>query len=71
LPIRPSPKTLEAAFAAFGDVTFAGALVCDNALAAADFYFGAVAELVSTFDALEAAFELVTFAFLITILLNP
>lgn len=52
--------------AAFGDVTFVGALVWDSALPAAVFDFGAVLELVNVFDALEAALEPVTFGFVIS-----
>jgi hypothetical protein len=69
--------TFEAAVAAFGDVSFCGALVCDSALPAAVLDLGAVAELVSVFDALDAAFGLVSFdlammiSFLLLIVLLP
>jgi hypothetical protein len=68
--VLPSPKTLEAALAAFDDVTLVGALVCDNALPAAVFDFEAVLVLVKVFDALEAAFVPVTFGFAILALLS-
>jgi len=63
--VLPSPNTFEAALAAFEDVTFAGALVWDSALPAAVFDFDPELELVKVFDALEAAFEPVTFGFAI------
>ncbi len=55
--------------AAFEEVIFAGALVCDSALPAAVFDFEAVLELVSVFDALEADLAPVTFGFAILVLL--
>jgi hypothetical protein len=55
--------------AAVGEVTFCGAFVCDSALAPAVLDFGAVLVLVNVFDALEAAFGLVTFDFVILVLL--
>jgi hypothetical protein len=67
--VLPSLNTLEATVAAFEDVTFFGALVCDSALPAEVFDFGAVLELVSVFDALLAAFAPVTFDFVILVLL--
>lgn len=68
--VLPSPKTFDAAVAAFDDVTFDGALVWDNALPAEVFDFDPVLELVKVFDALEAAFEPVTFDFAILVLLS-
>jgi hypothetical protein len=65
LPVLLSLKTFDAAVAAFDEVTFDGALVCDSALPAAVFDFGAVLELVKVFDALEAALTPVIFGFVI------
>lgn len=68
--VRPSRSTFEAAVAAVAEVTFLGAFVCDNALPAAVLDFGAVLAFVRVFDALEAAFEPVTFVFVINISLQ-
>jgi hypothetical protein len=65
--VRPSRNTLDAAVAAEAEVTFFGALVCDNALAATVLDFDAVLVLVIVFDALVATFELVTFPFVMMI----
>jgi hypothetical protein len=61
--VRPSLNTFDAAVAAFAEVTFSGALVCDSVLPAAVFDFWAVLVLVSVFDALDAALWLVTLGF--------
>jgi hypothetical protein len=61
--VRPSRSTLEASFAAGAEVTFFGALVCESALPAAVFDLGAELVFVNVFDALVAAFDPVTFAF--------
>ena len=63
--VRPSFRTFEAALADFTDVDFLGTLVCDSALPAALFDFELVDLLAKVFDALEAAFLLVTFDFAI------
>jgi hypothetical protein len=52
--VRPSRKTFDAAFAAFGDVTFV-VFLCDRALPAADFDALPVPPDVSVFDAFDAA----------------
>jgi len=59
--VRLSRNTFEAADAAFDDVTFFGAFVCDSALPPAVLDFLPVLELRSVFEALDAAFGLVTF----------
>ena len=61
--VLPSRRTADAAFAAFGDVTRFGALVCDSALPAAVFDFTPVEEERSVFDELRAAAGRVTFDF--------
>jgi hypothetical protein len=58
--VRPSRNTLEAAVAAFGDVTFLFP-VWESALPAAVFDAAPVEGLFSTFDAAAAAFGLVAF----------
>ena len=63
--MRPSRKVFEAALAAFFDVTFLGAFVCDKALPAADFELFPVEDFFKVFDALLAAFFPVTLGFAI------
>ena len=58
--MRPSVRTFEAADADGAEVVFFGAAVWLRALAAAVFDFVPVALLVRIFDALLAAFRLVT-----------
>jgi hypothetical protein len=58
--VRPSLITLDAALAAFGEVIFAGALVCESALPAVR-DFAPVDLLVSVFDAFDAALPPVVF----------
>lgn len=58
--VRPSRRTLEAFEATRFDVARLGAFVCERALPAADFDFAPVLVLVIVFDALDAAFGLVT-----------
>ena len=59
--VLPSLSTFEAAVAALVLVCFAGDLVCDNALAAAILELAPVDLPDRVFDALVAAFVLVTF----------
>lgn len=68
--VRPSRRTDEAALAAFFDVTFFGAFVCDSALAEAVFDFELVLLLCRFFEALLATLELVVFLLAILSLLN-
>ena len=63
--VLPSRKTFDAALAAFFEVTLLGAFVCDKALPAAVLDLRPVDLLLSVFDALLAAFGLVTFDFAI------
>ncbi len=56
-------RTDDAELAAFLDVTFFGAFVCDKALPAATFDFLPVDLLLSVVDAFFAALGLVTFCF--------
>jgi len=63
--VLPSLKTFDAALAAFFEVSLLGAFVWDKALPAADLDFRPVDLFRSVFDALLAAFGLVTFDFAI------
>jgi len=58
--LRPSLSVFDAAEAALALVCFAGALVWDNALAAAVFDFTPVDPLLNVLEALLAAFDPVT-----------
>ena len=64
-PVLPSRRTLDAALAAFFEVTLFGALVWDKALPAAVLDFDPVDLLRRDCDALLAAFGRVTFDFAI------
>lgn len=65
--VRPSFKTDDAALAALGEVTFAGALVWESALPAAVFEVNPALPLRRVLEALLAAFGLVTFDFAIMV----
>jgi hypothetical protein len=65
--VRPSVNTLEADVAAAGDVDFFGALTCESALPAALFELAPVLDACSVFDAADAAFTPVVFAFAISV----